>query len=82
MLKVLLWALLAYFLYRFLFNFLLPLIGTTRQIRSQVKEFQNRMHDQQQSTENNYPKPDTHTPHRSNTPPSRAGEYIEFEELK
>lgn len=78
MLQTLGFILLAYILYRFVFNFLIPVFVTARQFKRQVREFQSRMHtDPQEST--------YHTNHQqpnNRTSPIDKGDYIEFEELK
>ena len=74
--RYILWALLAYFLYKFIFDFIIPLFRATRHIKKQVNEFQNRMQQQQQepAQQNTFTK--------QTTTPSKAGDYIEFEEVK
>lgn len=75
MIRVLLIALALYFLYRFVFNFLVPLSKATREMKSKMNEFQTRMQQQQgfgAQTE----------PAKQNTPQPKGGDYIEFEEVK
>ena len=76
MITYILWALLAYFLYKFIFDFIIPLFRTTRHIKKQVNEFQNRMQQQQQdpAQQKTFTKQTTTSP--------KAGDYIEFEEVK
>ena len=76
-LRYILWALLAYFLYKFIFDFIVPLVRTSRQIKKQVNEFQSRMQQQQQEhvqQQNNFSKKESST--------SKADDYIDFEEVK
>jgi len=76
-LRYILWALLAYFLYKFIFDFIVPLVRTSRQIKKQVNEFQSRMQQQQQEhvqQQNNFSKKEPST--------SKADDYIDFEEVK
>ncbi len=42
MISYIIWTLVFYFLFRFIFNFVVPVFQATRQMRSQVKEFQNK----------------------------------------
>ena len=42
MISYIIWTLVFYFLFRFIFNFIVPLFQATRQMRSQVKDFQNK----------------------------------------
>ena len=72
-------AIVLYLLYRFVFNFLLPVVKTTRQVREQFRNMQegnghnaggNYNGGQQQPRQEQKPK----------QPP--MGEYIDFEEVK
>ena len=78
-LQYLLWGLLIYFIYRFVFNFLVPVVRASRQIKRQVRDFNNRMQEQNQQAEQN-----TFTPNNSSTQRTSAnkGDYIDFEEVK
>jgi len=68
-------AIVFYLLYRFVFNFIVPVARTTRHVRQQFRNMQDAqesMHQQQaRSTEPERP---------AKQPP--AGEYIDFEEVK
>jgi lipopolysaccharide export LptBFGC system permease protein LptF len=67
-------AIVFYLLYRFIFNFLLPVSRATRQVRQQFKNMQEgNMPGQQQ------PQPERKE-HSSAKPP--IGDYIDFEEIK
>jgi hypothetical protein len=70
-----------YLLYRFVFNFLVPVMKTTRQVREQFRNMQNPGGQQQQQQEPQRPEPkswqDRHTSTRG-----AAEDYIEFEEVK
>ena len=76
MFKYLFWALSLYVLFRFVFSFLIPVLRATRQMRGQMKDFQNKMHDQQQQT--------FHEPVNEKHPKAsvKEGDYIDFEEIK
>ncbi|MBS1603424.1 MAG: hypothetical protein JST42_12210 [Bacteroidetes bacterium] len=73
-------AIVLYLLYRFIFNFLLPVVRTTRQVREQFRNMQEGANgdpgagsgptSQQQPRQEQKPK----------QPP--VGEYIDFEEVK
>lgn len=73
-------AIVLYLLYRFIFNFLLPVVRTTRQVRQQFRNMQEGANgnagagygsaSQQQPRQEQKPK----------QPP--MGEYIDFEEVK
>jgi hypothetical protein len=82
--RILLWILLAYFLYRFVFNFLAPLLKVSLRMRRQMKEFQ-RQHQQQGQFQDNATNAfDKNTTTQNNGPAtkSKAGDYIDFEEVK
>lgn len=74
MLRVLLIALLIYFLYRFIFNFLIPVGRATREMKQKMNEFQSRM--QQQQGFGPTPEPVKESPKKKND------DYIDFEEVK
>ena len=75
MFKYLFWAIAIYLLVRFIVNFIIPVYRATRQMKSQVREFQEKMQGQQA------PQEDFST---TNKPKSavKEGEYIDFEEIK
>jgi cytochrome oxidase assembly protein ShyY1 len=74
-LKVLLWILLAWFAYKFIVNLVLPVWRVSRRMRKQMRDFQ-QMAQQQQK-----PPPAEQTPKKPASTP-KAGEYIDFEEVK
>ena len=75
--RILLYAFLLYVLYKVIFEFIIPVYKTTRQVKKGFREMQDRMQDQmhrQQQQQSSSPKPESSKGH--------AGDYIEFEELK
>ncbi|OQP49376.1 hypothetical protein A4H97_28990 [Niastella yeongjuensis] len=82
--RVLLYIFLAIFLYKFVFNFLVPVIKMSWRVRSQIKEFQ-RQHQQQEdplqqnTTANNRT---SSPPHNHTASKPKAGDYIDFEDVK
>ncbi|WP_315819522.1 DUF4834 family protein [Paraflavitalea speifideaquila] len=84
MLRVILWILLGYFVYRFVFSFLLPIFKVSRQMRRQVKDFQNHMQQAQNEQFRQQPYQQSATAQQqSTTPPKeKSGDYIDFEEIK
>lgn len=78
-LQYFLWALLAYFIYRFVFNFIIPVVRASRDIKRQVNEFKTRMQSEQEPYQQRDYTPSP-TPKSGNT--SKAGDYIEFEEIR
>ena len=76
--KYIFWGIVIYFFIRFIFNFLIPVFKATRQMRNQVRDFQNRMEEQQkqQSFQQN-------AADKMNAKPKVSKEdYIDFEEVK
>ena len=84
-------AIVLYLLYRFVFNFVVPIARTTRQVRQQFRNMQE-MHNQQdpfQGTNGNHETygRQSHGSSASAQPKKPAsndkgGEYIDFEEIK
>lgn len=74
MLRYLAIALLVYFLYNFLFHFLLPVGKAAREMKKKVDAFQDQM---QQADRSQQQEPQTAT-----RPQPKAGDYIDFEEVK
>jgi len=72
--RVLVWFLVAYLAYKFLFDFLIPIITVARRMKRQVKDFNQQQQQQQggQSANGN----------KNSTPPKeKAGDYIDFEDV-
>lgn len=80
MLKYIFWGLVIYFLVRFVVNFLIPVIRAGRQMREQVKDFQEKMNQQAQFQGTAGESAQTHTQKKENK--AKAGDYIDFEEIK
>ena len=77
MLQIIGFILLAYILYRFVFNFLIPVFITARQFKRQVREFQTRMQGEREEP-NEYHSSSS----QASTKRGDKGDYIEFEEVK
>lgn len=87
MFKYIVWAIIIYCLVRFIFNFLIPVIRAARQMKGQMKDFQDRMGSQQYQENVNEQGFQQNTAQQSNhakrtTPQPKAGDYIDFEEVK
>lgn len=82
--KVIIWILLGYLAFRFIFRFLLPLFVVSRKMRQQVKQFHSAMNNaqQQQAAQNNYQSAATSAAPQQKPPKEKAGDYIDFEEVK
>lgn len=76
-----LWILLGYFVFRFVFNFLIPVIRATRQFKRQVRTFQETMQQQYgpQQQEPAYVKTQSNSNRATN---ASDDDYIDFEEIK
>ena len=70
--KYILFAILVYVLYQFIFNLVIPVYQTTRKIKKGFREMNSRM-DQQHSAQSS----PRHTGSKA-----KAGDYIDFEEVK
>ncbi len=87
MFTYIIWAIVIYCLVRFIFNFLIPVIRAARQMKSQVKDFQDRMNSQEypgnvhgQTFQGTASRPQDQSKRQS--PKTKAGDYIDFEEVK
>lgn len=68
-------ALILYFFLRFIFKFIIPVAKATKEMKSKMDEFKNRMEEQQNTAAGNT---------TAGTKPSSApkdGDYIDFEEI-
>jgi predicted phage tail protein len=80
--KYVLWAFLGYLLYRFIFGFVVPVYKATRQVKAQMKQFQQRMneHQEQHNTSAGQQSNTGLAPDAAAAKPAQK-DYIEFEEL-
>jgi len=80
--RIFLYILLAIFLYKFVFNFLVPIVKMSWRVRRQIKEFQ-RQHQQHDPVQQNTTNGQSSTSAGNSTAPKpKSGEYIDFEEVK
>lgn len=80
MLKFIFWFLTIYFLYRLVFNFIIPVMRVSRQMKGQVREFQDQMNARNQQASASQPASNQSA--SSSQPKAREGDYIDFEEIK
>jgi hypothetical protein len=73
--RILFYAFLVYLLYKLIFDFIIPVYKTTRQVKKGFREMQDRMQEHMQQQQQS-PRS------KSETPKTQPGDYIEFEELK
>jgi hypothetical protein len=78
MIQVLLYALLAWFLYKLIFRVIIPIYRTTKQVKKQFGEMRSRMEEHQMKQQGFTPK--TEAPKQQ--PRTSSTDYIEFEEIK
>jgi hypothetical protein len=74
MLKALVEIFLFYLLYKIIFDFIIPVYQTTKQVKKKVSQMQKEMNDHIQQSHNNTPK--------SQPSASKTDDYIDFEEVK
>lgn len=75
MLRILLYAFIIYLLYRLIFDFIIPVYKTTRQVRKGFRE----MHDNMQNQMNQQDQQSSRT--QPGTKKEQVGDYIDYEEL-
>ncbi len=75
MFNVILYALLAWFLYNLVFRFIIPIYKTTKQVKQKFREMQEQMNPRQDFTAES-PK------NESSAERVRKEDYIDFEEVK
>jgi len=68
----------AYLIFKLVFDFIIPVYKTTRQVKQKFRDMNEQMRGQQgqQASQNNQPKNNT------DSKKSTLGEYIDFEEVK
>ena len=78
MTRILLYALLTWFLYKLIFGFIIPVYRATRKMKKKFGEMHDRMQEEQMKQQG------FHQPQAEPKTSSRAksGDYIDFEEVK
>ncbi|MBL7735768.1 MAG: hypothetical protein JNL51_09920 [Chitinophagaceae bacterium] len=82
MLRFIISVILIYGLVRLVFNFIIPLFRATQQMRSQVKEFQDRMNTQYQNPYQSANQAASSAQAQKKSDSHHSEDYIEFEEIK
>ena len=77
--RFLLYAFLIYLLYRLIFNFIIPVYKTTRQVKDHLKDMHSHMNEQMNKQKQTYQSAPTN---KSESTGEKAGDYIDFEEVK
>ena len=70
-------AFLAYLLYRFVFNFIIPIYRTTKQVKKSFRDMQEQM-----GRHTTAPEGPTQNQRSTNSNTTKVGDYIDFEEVK
>jgi hypothetical protein len=78
MVTFLLYALLAWFLYKLIFSFIIPVYMTTRQLKKKFREMHASMQEEQAGKQG-FNRPSAQG---GSSPASPSGDYIDFEEIK
>jgi hypothetical protein len=74
--KYVFYAILLYLLYQFIFKLVIPVYVTTKKVKKSFKDIQSKMQEHMQQ-QNNAPQQE-----QPASPKHKAGDYIEFEEVK
>jgi predicted Holliday junction resolvase-like endonuclease len=78
MLKVLFELFLLYMLYKLIFDFIIPIYNTTKQVKQKVNEMQRNVNEQMNRQERN----EFNATAKEPAPKTKGDDYIEFEEVK
>ena len=77
MMKALFELFVLYLLYKLIFDFIIPVYQTTKQVKQKVNEMQHTMNEQAKQQRNQY----TSATNQA-APKAKSDDYIEFEEVK
>jgi Sec-independent protein translocase protein TatA len=82
MFKILLYILLAWFLYNLIFRFIIPVYRASRQMRKQFRQVQEQFQEAARQQQQSAQASQTHQASSAQPAPHAPGDYIEFEEIK
>lgn len=73
-----------YFLYRLVFDFIIPVYRSTKKVRKHMRDIQSRMQErsQQEQQQQNYANPSPRFRETSKPKKEKKGEYIDYEEVE
>jgi hypothetical protein len=78
--RILLICLIAYLIYKVIFELIVPFYSTTRKIKKDFREMQDRMNEFMKNQQQGYTRqPDSKA---ADTKKENSGDYIDFEEIK
>jgi hypothetical protein len=80
MFRILLYALLIWFLYNLVFRFIIPIYRTSREVKKKFREMQSQMQDSVNANNSHTSEP----PQQTQKTPNRASkkDYLDFEEIR
>ncbi len=81
MLQFIFWSIVFYLLFRFIFNFVVPMVRVGRQMRRQMKQFNENIRNQQEANAS-FTQSNAGQQPRNDRPKANSEDYIEFEEIK
>jgi energy-converting hydrogenase Eha subunit F len=73
--ELIIWGFIIYLAYKFIFGLLLPVGKAASQMKDNIKKMQETQHQNSHT-----PEDDSHV--KPDTPTSKGGEYIDYEEIK
>jgi hypothetical protein len=80
MLRIILYALLIWFLYNLIFRFIIPMYRTTKEMKKKFRQMHDQMEEQRRGQQGFSNTPSQPTPKPE--PRQSKGDYIDFEEVK
>lgn len=83
--KILITIFLLWLAYKVIFDFIIPVYQSTKQVRQQMGDIQSRMREQfqqQQQTQRTAQQQQQQQQHASQQRPADKGDYLDFEEVK
>jgi predicted Holliday junction resolvase-like endonuclease len=81
MMRYIFFALLIFLAYRFIFGFIIPVYRTTRQVKRQFRDVQERMQEQYNNANIQEEEPKQYQS-KTGGSTAKVGDYIDFEEIK
>ncbi len=81
--RFILYAFLIYLLYRLIFNFIIPVFKTTKQVKKQFREMHSRMEEQMNQSSFTKAADDKQADEiKKTSSKEQGGDYIDYEEVK
>lgn len=80
LIRILFWFIVFYFLFKFIIRVVLPIVVTTKNVRSKMKDMRQNMEEFESANQSTTPRPENFQ--KKEASPSEKGDYIDFEEIK